>query len=155
VLGASISCLLLWVVPAIIIKGWMTIKLILAILSTLLEEAALVAIVLWGLPKLGIQIPLGGLIALIAALGIYAVISYRIGSQALRKKPLIGLPAMVGSKGEVVSSLTPEGLIRIKGEIWKAKSDSRRIDAGEEVAVVGQDGLRLIVSESKRRSEGD
>ena len=46
----------------------MTGRFILAILGTLLEEAALAAVVLWGLPLLGIHLPLAGLIALMAAL---------------------------------------------------------------------------------------
>ncbi len=123
----------------------MTARLIFAIISTLMEEAALVVIVLWGLPQLGIQIPLPGLIALMAAWLAFSVFIYEMGSRALRKKPIVGLPAMVGSKGKVVSPLAPEGLIKIKGELWVAKSAGRRIDAGEEIIVVGQDGLKLIV----------
>jgi len=117
----------------------------LAIVSTLLEEAALAVVVLWGLPQLGIHIPLAGLIALMVAWGAYAVISYRIGSRALGKKPEIGLPDMVGSKGKVVSPLDPEGLVKIKGELWIAKSAGGRIDTGDEVTVAEQDGLKLVV----------
>jgi len=127
-----------------------TARLILAILSTLLEEAAVVAVVLWGLPKLGIRIPLAGLIALMAALAAYAVITYQMGSRALRRKTVAGLTDMVGSKGKVVTPLDLEGLVRIKGELWKSKSVYRGIDAGEEVIVVGQDGLKLIVRRNKR-----
>ena len=126
-------------------------RLILAIFSTLLEEAALVAIVLLGLPKLGIEINLpiiAGLIALMAAWGAYSVITYRMGSRALMKKPVVGLPDMVGSKGKVVSPLAPEGLVKVKGELWIAKSVGRGINTGEEVMVVGQDGLRLTVRKS-------
>ena len=123
----------------------MSARLVWAIISTLLEEAALVAIVLWGLPRLDIEIPLAVLIAVMVALGAYSVIIYRRGSRALRRKPLDGLPDMVGSQGEVVSPLAPEGLVRIKGELWQAESASGRIDTGEEVTVVGQDGLKLVV----------
>ena len=123
----------------------MTARLVLAIISTFLEEAAIVVIVLWGLPQLGIQIPLAGLIALMVAWLAFSVFTYQMGSRALRRKPVVGLPAMVGSKGKVVSPLAPEGLVRIKGELWVAKSTSGRIDIGEEVIVVGQDGLKLIV----------
>ncbi len=130
-------------------------RLIFAIFSTLLEEAALVVIVLWGLPELEIHIPLAGLIALMVAWGAYSVITYRIGSQALRKKAVAGLPAMVGTKGKVVSPLAPKGLVRIKGELWGATSSGANIDAGEEVVVVGQDGLRLVVDKhSSGNSKG-
>ena len=58
----------------------MTARLVIAILSTLLEEAALVAIVLWGLPQLAIYIPLPGLITLMVAWGAFSIFTYRMGS---------------------------------------------------------------------------
>ena len=127
-------------------------RLIIAIVSTTLEEAALAAGVLWGLPKLGIHIPLWVLIIVMLAWCAYTVVTYRMGSRALRRKPLSGLTAMLGSEGEVVSPLIPEGMVRIKGELWRAKSASGRMDTGEEVTVVGQNGLKLIV---RKRSPGD
>lgn len=127
----------------------MTARLILAILSTLLEEIALAAFILWGLPQLGIRLPLGVLIALMAVLAAFAVITYRLGSRALKKKPVVGLPDMVGSQGKVVSPLDPEGLVRIKGELWESRTAGRKINAGEEVTVVGQEGLKLIVRREK------
>jgi len=126
----------------------MTTRLILAILSSLLEEAALVAFVLWGLPQLGIEMPLAGILALMAALAGYNVIIYRMGSRALRRKPVTGLPDMVGTKGKVVSQLAPKGLVRIKGELWEATSSNVNIGVGEEIIVLGQDGLRLIVAKA-------
>jgi len=127
-------------------------RLIIAIVSTTLEEAALAAGVLWGLPKLGIHIPLWVLIIVMLAWCAYTIITYRMGSRALRRKPLDGLIAMLGSEGEVVSPLVPEGMVKIKGELWRAKSASGRMDIGEEVTVVGQDRLKLIV---RKRSPGD
>lgn len=124
-------------------------RLVLAIVSTLLGEAAIVVIVLWGLPRLGIHIPWWGLIVMMIAWGAYAIVTYRMGSRALRKKPIAGLLDMVGSEGKVVSSLVPEGLVRIKGELWIAKSASGRMDTGVEVTVVGQNGLKLIVRKSR------
>ncbi len=127
-------------------------RFIIAIVSTTLEEAALAVGVLWGLPKLGIHIPLWVLIIVMLAWGAYTVTTYRMGSRALRKKPIAGLLDMVGSEGKVVSPLVPEGLVRIKGELWMAKSASGRMDTGVEVTVVGQNGLKLIV---RKRRPGD
>ena len=126
----------------------MTTRLIVAIFSSLLEQAVLVAAVLWGLPKLGIEIPLPGLIAMTAALAAYNVIIYRMGSRALGRKAVAGLPLMVGAKGKVVSPLAPKGMVRIKGELWEAISLDAKIDVGEEIIVEGQDGLKLMVRRS-------
>jgi membrane-bound ClpP family serine protease len=123
----------------------MTPRLIVAIVTTILEEAALAAIVLWGLPALGINLNVGVLIALMAALAAFAVTTYRLGSRALGRKPVVGLPDMVGAVGRVVSNLAPEGTVRIKGELWEARAEGRKINAGADIIVVGQEGLKLIV----------
>jgi membrane-bound ClpP family serine protease len=124
------------------------IRLTLTILATLVEEIAIVLIVLLVLPRFGIHIPLPGFIGMMAGLGVYAVISYRLASRALRKKPMVGLATMVGSKGKVVSPLVPAGVIKIGDELWEAKSAGRKINTGEEVIVVEQDGLKLVVRKS-------
>ncbi len=126
-------------------QGMMTTRLIIAIVTTILEEAAIAAVVLWGLPKLGVDLPIFVLVIIMVAWAAYAVFTYRMGSRALRKKPVAGLIDMVGSKGEVAKRLDPEGLVRIKGELWQAKSDGGNIESGEEVTVVGQEGLKLVV----------
>ncbi len=128
-------------------------RLVLAIISTLLEEAAIVVIVLWGLPQLDIHIPLAGLIALMVVWGAVSATIYLTGSKALRRKPVVGLPTMIDSKGKVVSPLAPTGAIRIKGETWEATSTGERINTGEEVTVVGQDGLKLIVRKSSQERD--
>ena len=120
-------------------------RLVLAILSTLLEETALAVVVLVGLPELGIHLPLAVLIALMIGWAVVAVIVYRAGSHALRVKPMAGPEALIGMKGKVVRPLDPDGLIKIGGELWRAKSVGSRIDIGEEVTVVKRNGTMLIV----------
>ena len=66
-------------------------------------------------------------------------------TRILKKQAVVGLPTMIGSKGKVASSLVPEGLVKIKGELWGATSAEGNVDKGEEVEVVGEDGLKLVV----------
>ncbi len=120
-------------------------RLIIAIVTTAFEEAAIAAAGLWLLPKVDVNLPLAVLIIIMLAWASFAVFSYRMGSRALRRKPEGGLADMLGIRGEVVKCLDPEGMIRIKSELWKAKSAGRKIEIGEEVTVVGQKGLKLIV----------
>ncbi len=83
------------------------------------------------------------LLALFFAFGMAAVI------RARKKKPETGKEEMIGLEGKVVQTLEPEGMVRIRGELWKAKSkDGERIPAGENVEVVGVEGLMLIVVRS-------
>jgi len=128
----------------------MTARLIYAIVSILLEEAAIVVIALWGLPQLDIEIPLGVLITVMVLFLALSILLYQAGSRALRQKP-VPLSVMIGTKGKVVSPLAPVGLIKIKDELWQAESVSGKIDVGKEVMVTGQDGLKLIVR--KRNSD--
>jgi len=126
----------------------MTGRLVLAIISTVIEEAAIVAIVRWGLPQIDIHIPLWGLIILMGVWLTYSVTTYRMGSRALRQKQVVGLPDMIGTKGKVVSPLAPEGLVRIKGELWVATSATGEMEPGGEIIVVEQERLKLVVRAS-------
>jgi membrane protein implicated in regulation of membrane protease activity len=116
---------------------------VLAITTTLLEEAALVTVVLWLLPRVAINIPHWGLILMMIALGTYAWVAYRLGRKALNKKPLISLD--IGSRGRTTTPISPRGYVRVNGELWQASSSST-IDAGEEITVVGIEGMTLLIS---------
>jgi len=87
-----------------------------------------------------IIITVGILLALFFAFGMAAVI------RAHRKKAQTGKEEMIGLVGEVVEPLVPEGLVKIRGELWKAESKyGDDIDAGEKVKVIRTEGLKLIV----------
>jgi len=116
---------------------------VLTIITSLLEEAALVAVVLWLLPRFGINIPLWGLVFMMLALGAYAFVTYRLGRNALVKKPMISPD--IGSRGRTTTPISPRGYVRVNGELWQASSSST-IDAGEEIAVVGIEGMTLLIS---------
>jgi membrane-bound serine protease (ClpP class) len=116
---------------------------VLTIVTSLLEEAALVAVLLWLLPRFGINIPLWGLILMMVALGVYNYITYRLGMKALVKKPMISPD--IGSRGRTTTPISPKGYVRVNGELWQASSSST-IDAGKEIAVVGIEGMTLLIS---------
>jgi membrane protein implicated in regulation of membrane protease activity len=116
---------------------------VLTITTTLLEEAALVAVVLWLLPRVAINIPLWGLIIMMIALGVYNYINYRLNKKALVKKPMISPD--IGSRGRTTTLISPKGYVRVNGELWQALSSST-IDAGEEIAIVGREGMTLLIS---------
>ncbi|MFC1952720.1 NfeD family protein [Chloroflexota bacterium] len=127
----------------------MKIRKTMAIISTIAEECVIVLIVLWGLPRMGLSIPLWGLLIILAIIMIawvsYSVFTFRLGTRALVRKDLVGMPNMIGCKGIVVNALTPEGLVRIYGELWIASSDEGTFEKDERVIVVSQDRLKLLV----------
>ncbi len=122
-----------------------TARLILAIVSTALEEVAIVVIWRWLLPELEIELPPAVLIVVMAAWALFAVALFIFTTRTLKRQIVVGLPTMIRSKGKVASALTPEGLVRIKGELWGATSAEGNIAAGEQIEVVEEDGLKLVV----------
>ncbi|HEX8828493.1 MAG TPA: nodulation protein NfeD [Xanthobacteraceae bacterium] len=64
-----------------------------------------------------------------------------------RKRPVVtGSEALIGAEGETVSWQGGEGRVRVKGEIWLARSDAS-LAAGNRVKIVGRDGLVLRVED--------
>src|SRR5579872_3214398 len=64
-----------------------------------------------------------------------------------RKQPVVtGGEALIGAEGETVSWQGGEGRVRVKGEIWLARSDAP-LTPGRRVKIVGRDGLVLRVED--------
>jgi membrane-bound ClpP family serine protease len=120
-------------------------RLIIAIVTNLLDEGIIVAFIIFGLPRLGVHIPLYGIIIIGVGFLVYAVGFYTIGTRILRKKPLPGFSDMIGTEGRAVNRLEPQGMVKIESELWDAKAETGKINAGTEVVVVDQYGLKLIV----------
>ncbi len=121
------------------IKDWFI------IIVLLLDEAVAVVLILLVLRALGIEVPLPVMIVLALLLGAFIFVTHKVIIPALRKKKITGSEGMVGLEGEVVEPLTPVGVIMVGSEYWKAKSVDKDVAAGEEVEILGVDGLTLKV----------
>jgi membrane-bound ClpP family serine protease len=126
-------------------KKLTTARLVLAIVSMVIEQGAIYVIWRWLLPEFGINLSVSVLIGVMAAWAVFGIWLFLFTTHTLRRQVPVGLPSMVGTKGKVSSRLVPEGLVRIKGELWVATSPEGDIDAGENIVVVGEDGLKLLV----------
>ena len=70
-----------------------------------------------------------------------------------RRRPVFaGAESMLGAVGEVREPIAPEGLVFVKGALWKATSTSP-IPAGAAVKVVGRTGLSLQVAQANGESK--
>ena len=121
-------------------------RLVIAIVSTIAEEAATLILGVWLLPKIGVKIPLLIILVIMVAWLIWSVITYQKGTHALLRKPVQGLADMTGSTGVVVKALQPDGLVKIRGELWGSRSQAGNIEVGTRVVIVKQEGLRLLAS---------
>jgi membrane protein implicated in regulation of membrane protease activity len=125
---------------------WYTIY---AAIGTILEEGALVVIVLWGLPRLNIHTPIWGLAILMVLLLMYSFFTYRTGRATLLMKPMVAPEAIIDSEGIVATPLDPNGYVKVKGELWKARSESK-LKVGDEIVVIGIEGIKLMVARKDR-----
>jgi membrane-bound ClpP family serine protease len=122
-----------------------TLKAWLIVLASLLDDAAMLALIFLGLWFFHIKITWA--IILVVALVIVALffIIHKAVVPSLRRRKVTGAEGMIGLTGKVIESLKPEGMIEIKGEYWKAKSVEGEIRAGNVVEVLGINGLILEV----------
>jgi membrane-bound serine protease (ClpP class) len=127
-----------------------TVKDWLVILVVLLDEVIVVALVFLALWLLGVEIPLPVIIVTALLLGGIIFITYKLVIPALHKKRITGSDGMIGLEGTVIEPLTPVGAVRVEGENWKAKSVGENIAVGEEVEILGLEGLTLRVSHKNK-----
>ena len=121
------------------IKDW------LIVLVLLLDEAVAVVLVLVVLRALGIEIPLPIIIVIALLLGGVVFITHKVIIPSFHRKKVTGAEGLIGLEGEVIEPLTPKGMVKVKGEYWKAKSVGGNISVGEEVEILGLERLILKV----------
>jgi|SRR6266545_7076199 len=65
-----------------------------------------------------------------------------------------GVEQLVGEKGVAQESLEPHGMVRVRGELWQAKTEpnEQRIDPNSEISITGAYGMTLIVSKNTQRT---
>ncbi|MFV8783578.1 NfeD family protein [Microbulbifer sp. SA54] len=92
----------------------------------------------------GMQVSRGliGSIAAVSGLGLLGLL-YAVG-HSLRKPKVASNKAMVG-RTAVVSALEPDMLVKIDGELWRARSSVGVVE-GQLVKVVAEEGLLLTVT---------
>jgi membrane-bound serine protease (ClpP class) len=65
--------------------------------------------------------------------------------RARRAPVLAGSEVLIGATGQAREELAPEGLVFVRGALWKAVASSGPIPVGSAVQVVGRKGLQLEV----------
>jgi membrane protein implicated in regulation of membrane protease activity len=76
--------------------------------------------------------------------------------RAYEREPSGGAATLVGVKGVALNRLAPEGYVKVKGELWRARAEpsDRPIEPQTAIRVRGAEGMRLIVErESSGRSQ--
>ena len=88
--------------------------------------------------------PLAAVIAAAVTTGFFVFFIRKVWT-ARRRPVTTGSEALVGAKGEAREELAPEGLVFVRGALWKAVASNGPIHTGAQVRVVGRKGLQLQV----------
>ncbi|HEY64270.1 MAG TPA: nodulation protein NfeD [Caldilineae bacterium] len=101
------------------------------------------AAILFNVPD--VEVPWATIISLsLATAGFFAfAVAKAVGAQ--RRRPTTGFESLMGKKALARSELNPTGLVFLQGELWQAIAQEGPIPEGEEVEVIGREGMRLIV----------
>jgi membrane-bound serine protease (ClpP class) len=93
------------------------------------------------------------IVATVAMTTFFFVFLLGLGLRAQRRKPTTGQEGLIGAIGETVDQLSPDGTIRIHGELWKATSNAGKIPKNTPVRIVSVKDLGLIVEPNKSTKE--
>ena len=80
--------------------------------------------------------------------GIFGVIVYKV-AQARRMGVKAGPEQLIGKIGRVTRSFTPIGDVRVDGQVWRAEATGGEVKEGDQVEIVGREGLILKVKPNK------
>ncbi len=82
-------------------------------------------------------------IVLVALAGVFEVLEIWLWIKYLRRHRVrTGVEGMIGEKAIVVEPLDPQGTVRLRGEIWAARSADPAA-SGEKLRIKAVDGLTL------------
>ena len=108
---------------------------------------ALGSLMLYDEPESGFRVSWLVIIPTVAVTAGIFLFALTAGVRALSRRPQLGAEALVGATGTAYGPLTPDGQIKLQGEIWRAMADRPTPD-GATVRVVGVEGLTLRVTGS-------
>jgi membrane protein implicated in regulation of membrane protease activity len=119
------------------------------LLILMLDEAAIIIVILLVLHFLGVQITLPIKIVAGIVFILFVFIRHVAVLPSFHRKQVTGREGIIGEQGRVVESLTPKGVIIVRGEYWRARSVDDKIYADENVEIVGLEGLTLTVKRKR------
>ena len=111
--------------------------------------AVIGSLILIDVPNPEMRLPLGLVLAVVIPFALILIVMVRLALRARQTKVVTGLAGMIGLKGRAETAIEPEGRVFVRGELWRARSQTK-IAAGENVRVLGVEGLTLDVDLAER-----
>lgn len=121
-----------------------------------IDEVIIIGLIFFILWRISVRLPIELIIGIIVLVGLFSILKYKYVYPVLNKKPITGLGSIIGLKGIVVKPFNPEGLVRVRGEAWKAIScDGDVMNIDEKVEIIKVEGLKLICKKIKREVKNE
>jgi membrane-bound serine protease (ClpP class) len=92
------------------------------------------------------KLSLSLVIVVTAFTALFFIVGLGLAIRVQRKRPTTGVEGLVGESGIVTAPLTPEGTVKVHGEIWKAVGEGH-IESDAKVTVKTVEGMMLKVEE--------
>lgn len=121
----------------------------LVVLIALLDDIAILALAVVVLYLLDFSLPVPLLITIGVLLAAAIFFLHKAITKSLKRRLVTGAEGMIGATGKATELLNPAGMVLINGEYWKAFCLHGKIDKGNDVEVVGINGLDLEVKEKE------
>ena len=99
-------------------------------------------------PTMAVQVSMSVLIPVVGFTVLFFLFVIGFGIKAQGRRPDYGREAMAGKEALVVKALTPDGLVRVEGEIWRATADGNH-EIGEKLVVLEKTGMMLKVGKKE------
>lgn len=80
--------------------------------------------------------------------GLFFLLVLGAGLKAQKRKPVIGLEAMIGQTGVALEALNPAGRVQVLGEVWNAAAVQGQVAEGERIKIVAINKLVLTVEKT-------
>jgi membrane protein implicated in regulation of membrane protease activity len=116
-----------------------------SIISTVIEEAAIVVLLAVVLPLLGWHVPWWAIVIVVIGFAVFSFLMYRVGHPTVLQKPLSTQDTMIGRTAVVESETSPGYFVRIAGELWEVKCAGGALQPGQKVLIVAMKGFKLWV----------
>ena len=117
----------------------------LKIVLLLLDEAIVVGLLFLILWKLDVPLHIGGVIAIACVVAVIVFFLHKALFPVLQDGSKLNSSTRIGLEGKVVTMLSPKGIVKIRGELWKAAALEATVEVGDSIVVVGIEGLKLLV----------
>ncbi|ASJ05059.1 MULTISPECIES: NfeD family protein [Thermococcus] len=116
-------------------------------LLALMADEIIVGILLFAvLPRMGVGIPLwAGLLVIAVLLAKDFLIAPFVLGGGVDRRPETGPEGLVGRMALVVEDLSPEGVVKLDGELWKAECLNGSARRGELVRITSVKGTKVLV----------